>query len=468
MSIGPIDYASRDFKSILEDMRRNMRTALPDVNDFFESNAGRYILDQQSGVGDMIGYTIDRYMLECFISTVETRPSLVDLVRLIGFQPQNPTPERVLAKLSRGSNTEETLVLGRYTPVLADNGVPWVTELPVTFDVDQSTATVGLLQGRWLPLTYVSNGAPYQMVPLSSLSIAEGMIRVFVQDVEWTLADDNTFVGHSDEDTVFRINNMADKRVRIEFGNGGEGFIPPRGANIRIESFVTLGPGGHIDRNRLVSVEYAGANLIPSNDQPSSGGNDYESIASAKRRYPVLFRAMRRAVTRDDWEALAESVPGVMRAKAVDLNIDPKLPFYKVRLHVIGHGGLVSDALNIAVRDFLRNRRVLAALFEVVSPTQVVVDVAASIYVKRTHSPEIVQADVVTAVRDFFTMGPDDTSEIKLGVNVPTSRLISNMQNVDGVAYLSNLTAPAGSLITIQPNEFPVLRNVTITVAGTV
>lgn len=465
---GPIDYAAREFQTMLEEMRKNMRTALPDINDFFESNAGRYILDQQAGVADMLGYTIDRGMLECFISTVETRPNLVDLLRLIGFQPQNPTPERVLAKLSRGSDTAETLVVPRYTTVLADNGIPWVTELAVTFDVGQSEVFVGLLQGRWMPLTYISNGAPFQMVPLSSLSIAEGMVRVFVQNVEWTPASDNTFVGHGAEDTVFRLNNMADRRVRIEFGNGGEGFIPPNGSSISIESFVTLGTAGHIDSNRLATVEFSSANLIPSNAQPSSGGNEYESVASAKRRYPSRFRAMRRAVTRDDWEALAEAVPGVMRAKAVDLNIDPKLPFYKVRLHVIGHGGLVSDALNIAVRDYLRNRRVLAALFEVVSPTQVVVDVVASIYVKRTHSPEAVQADVVNAVKDFFTMGPDETSEIQLGQNVPTSRLVASMQAVDGVAYIGNLVTPAGSSIAIKPNEFATLRNVTITVAGMV
>lgn len=463
---GPIDYAAREFTTLLEAMRTNIRATRPDVNDFFESNIGRYILDQQAGVADMLGFTIDRNMLECFISTVETRANLVDLLRLIGFQPQNPVPERVLAKLSRGSATEDTQVLPKYSVILSDTGIPWVTEMSVTFAVDQSDAQVGLLQGRWIPVQYTSNGAPFQMVHLHSLNIADGMIRVFVEDVEWTKADNNTFVGHGPEDTVFRYVHLADRRVRVEFGNNAEGFIPTRGTSIRVEMFITLGEAGHIDANRLASVEFNGSNLVPSNAQPSSGGRDYETIASAKRLYPSAFRAMRRAVTRADWEALATLVPGVMQAQAVDLNLDPKLPFYKIRLHVIGHGGLVSDALNITVRDYMRERRINASLFEVVSPTQILVDVVASIYVRRTHSPDDVQAAVTEQVRDFFEMSADASSEIHLGTSVPISRLYTAIQTTDGVAYL-NLVTPAAD-VAVKPNEFAVLRNVTITVAGLV
>jgi phage-related baseplate assembly protein len=285
-----------------------------------------------------------------------------------------------------------------------------------------------------------------------------------VNSVEWQRAADNTFVGHAAEDTVFRIINTADKRVIVEFGTGFEGKIPPIGHQVRIEYMDTLHVNGRIKTGELRYAE--GNGVVPYNEKPSAGGIDFEAIESARSRYPIAFKADRRCVTLGDWEALAALVPGVMQAKAVDLNIEPALPFFMVRLYVIGNGGLVSEALNQQVADALRPKRVNATVFEVLSPKEITTNVRGQIYVQRAYNKDDVLADVNTAISDFYEMTGNDTSEVKLGEPVSYSRLIATIQAVPGVSHLL-LTEPESDVIP-ETDEFVRLDTIDMKVAGVV
>ena len=463
-----IDYSARELQLIMEQIKANLRSDLADVgvNDFFVSNEGFFILAQISGVAEMNGYTLDRTAAECFVDTVETRPNMVSLLKLIGFQLRNPTPERVIATLRRTEDPASPRTVDQYTKILAKNASAWSTEQAITFDSGVTQVTVGALQGDWSPVSYTSNGAPFQMLTLSSQNVADGMIRVAVEGVDWQLARNNTFVGHGPDDTVFRVTNTADQRTRVEFGNGGEGLIPPRGSAVLINALVTLGPNGKIGEHQLANVGVTGTSIVPDNDQPSAGGKDFETLSSAKRRYPAAFIAMRRAVTREDFEALALLVPGVMQAKAVDRNIDSRIGFFRIKLYVLGFGGVASDALNTTVNDYLVPRADAADLFDVVSPTPIDVDVAANLHVKRSYPTDDVQSSVVSAVQDFFTMTDEDTSQIQLGADMPFSQLVAAMQAVPGVAYLDPKTPLSN--VTVGTFQYARLRSVNITVVGTV
>jgi phage-related baseplate assembly protein len=464
----PINYTSREFALILEDIRANARAELPDVNDFLESNEGRFLFDQWAAIGDMLGFTIDRQGAESFVDTVETRANMVGLLKMIGYNVQNPTPETVTVTLTRVSSDIE-IVVPKYTPMLASTGiqvVPFVTSNAVTFNTGSTTVSVGAVQGQWTSASFTSNGSAHQSFVLSSSNIAHGMVRVFVSGNEWTQAVDNTFVGHVAADTVFSYNNMTDRRVRVNLGNGGEGFIPPRGETIKIDYFITLHVGGHIDANQMVALDTQVLDASPSNAEPSAGGRDYETLDSARFRYPTAFKAMRRAVTLGDWEALAQIVPGVLQAHAVDINRDSALPFFKVRIYVVGNGGIVSDALNKAVDTELRGRKVNATVFDVLSPAVSEVDVVGTVDTKRTHDADTVISDATNAVQNFFVMSGEADSEIKVGEDVSFSRLISAIQAVDGVSSV-NLTSPLTD-IPIGENEFARLKTVNLTAGDVV
>jgi predicted phage baseplate assembly protein len=282
--------------------------------------------------------------------------------------------------------------------------------------------------------------------------------------VEWDYAENNTLVGHAADTPVFMTRNLPDKRVMLEFGNGGEGKIPPRGNEIKVQFFDTLGPKGHVLANEIINVNSSG--LVPNNPEPSTGGKDFETIEVARNRYPEVFRTLRRAVTLRDWEVLSAEVPGVMQAKAVDINVDPKLPFFKVLIYVIGEGGIVSDSLNNSVREDLRNKRVNATVFDVVSPHRINVDVKGTVNVFRSYNQDEVLADVGATLSDFFEMTAEADSEIQVGKNVSFSRLVSRLQGVEGVESI-NLASPNAD-VTINPHEFAFLFTQDLTVGSVV
>ncbi len=466
-----LNYTGRDVPTMLKDLQQNLRDTVPSVNDFFESSEGRFLLDSFTGVGEVTSFVIDRQAAECYVDTVELRENLISLLKLIGYAPSNATPELVNVTFTRSVDLDSDLVVPKYTRLIATTQrktIPFITADQVTIPTGTTSIDAMAVQGEWRSLTYTSNGAGYQAYLLPSKMIAEGYIRAYVDNIEWDEAEDNTFVGHTPLDQVFRIIPQPDMRTLIEFGSGAEGAIPPLGAKVKIEYLETLNSAGHVNAKEIYAVaDNSGLSYLSvSNAYPSSGGQEYETISSARRRYPRVFKTMRRAVTLPDWEALAEKVPGVMQAKAVDLNIDPRMGYYKVKVYVIGFGGFTSDALNTAVKEYLRNRRMNSVPFSVLSPTEVLVDVLGSVNVYRSYNQDDVMATVQATIRDFFEMTGLESSEIKLGQTVYQSRLVAAIQAVPGVASVE-LKSPATD-VAVPFDGFAKLRSVTMTVGGVI
>jgi phage-related baseplate assembly protein len=466
-----IAYTSREFATILGDLRTNLQNAtetLPNVNDFLESNEGRFLLDQWAAVAEMSSFTLDRTAAESYIDTLEERASLVSLLKLIGYQPKNPTPELVSVTISRSDLSTTAVIVPRKTIINSSviGDISFATSASAVFTSTTTSVTIPAVQGSWSNLTIAANGQPYYAVVLPRQDIADGQVEVLVANVLWAQATDNTFVGHLNDDLVYRIVYTSDKRVLVEFGDGVEGKIPPLGSKVFISFLVTLGVAGHVNSDTLTSLtsvkdaDGVEASLRVTNDFPSTGGSEYETIEKARRRYPKTFKTLRRAVTLSDWEALSLNVGGVLRAYAVDHNTDSSMPFFNVKVYVVGENGQASDALNTKVREALFKSKVNATLFTVESPARKNVSVVGKIKVYDTYDSVAVQTQAITALNALFTMTATAESAIKLGTDIPLSKIITAIQNVDGVSSVS-LTEPISDVV-IAPNEYASLTSVAI------
>lgn len=447
-----IAYTSRDFFTILTDIRENLKAAtdtLPNVNDFIESNVGRFLLDQWAAIAEMSHFTLDRQAAETYIDTLEQRPNLISLLKVIGFQPKNPSTESVNVTFTRANSITTSRIIIPRKAVLsatsADSGakIYFSTTAQANINVGSTSTTVAAVQGRWASFTAEASGSPYFITLIPSTKVANEQVDVSVDGVNWSKSTDNTFVGHSRRDMVYRVVNTSDYRVIVEFGNGVEGAVPPKGAKIIFSYLETEGANGHINTGSIIST------LIPfgvsvNNEAPSSGGADFETLEVARRRYPELFRTMRRAVTLSDWEALAAKVDGVIQAQAVDINTDTSLPHFHVRLYVVGTNG-PSDSLNLKVKEALSLCRVNATIFDVTSPNIINISVAGALNVYRTHDAATVKTNVESAINNFFVMSSSPTSELRIGKPVAVSRLIATILTVQGVASV-NLTSPIGDI----------------------
>lgn len=470
-----IAYTSREFATILADIRTNLQNAtqtLPNVNDFLESNEGRFLLDQWAAVAEMSNFTLDRTAAESYIDTLEERASLVSLLKLIGYQPKNPVPEVVNVTITRGDTSTVEVTVPRKTTINSSTteAIAFATSSAAVLGASDTSVVVPAVQGTWSNLSISSNGQPYFAVILPRQNIANDQVEVLVDNITWSPATNNTFVGHINTDRVFRVVYTSDRRVLVEFGDGVEGAIPPVGAKVVVSYLVTLGISGHANANTLntlASIKDAnGANAIlgVTNTLPSSGGADYETIERARRRYPQVFKTMRRAVTLGDWEAIALDVGGVLQALVIDRNKDSSLPFFTVKAYVVGENGQASEALNTKVREAFLKNRVNATVFTVESPAKKDVSVKGKVSIYSDYDQITVISQAVTAVNSFFTMTDASTSNINLGNDVALSKIITAIQNVEGVASV-NLSEPIGDMV-IASNEYASLTSVSLEFDG--
>ncbi|GAA3405704.1 putative baseplate assembly protein [Paenibacillus hodogayensis] len=139
---------------------------------------------------------------------------------------------------------------------------------------------------------------------------------------DWERVDDFDQSRPSDRHFVY---DRAEGLIR--FGNNEQGRIPPksREPNIRFVSLQTGGGArGNIKQGMIAGFaedvpEWAG--VVASNPVAATGGAETESLEEAKLRVQRELAAPTRAVTAEDYEAIARDTPGlrVARVKAIPL-----------------------------------------------------------------------------------------------------------------------------------------------------
>jgi len=141
---------------------------------------------------------------------------------------------------------------------------------------------------------------------------------------EWTQVPD--FADSGPDDRHFVLDAVAGEisfgpAVREEDGTVRQyGGVPPKGARIRVDAYLT---GGGREGNlapRAISVLKSSIAYVSrvENRRPMAGGVDGEDIENAKLRGPISLRTRGRAVTTEDFEHIAlEAAPELARVRAV-------------------------------------------------------------------------------------------------------------------------------------------------------
>jgi len=118
-----VDYTSRDFLSIRDDLYLLVPTYAPKWKSFKDStDFGNALIQLQAYLGDLQSYYIDRSANEAFISTATKRSSILRQASLLDYQPTQSSPSYVTLKFSNSSD--------------APINVPALTQIATTADVD--------------------------------------------------------------------------------------------------------------------------------------------------------------------------------------------------------------------------------------------------------------------------------------------------------------------------------------------
>ena len=171
-----------------------------------------------------------------------------------------------------------------------------------------------------------SDGEPDQRFSIKEIEVAPRSIRVFIdtglQWEEWLQVEH--VQDYATSSKVFQVDVAANEEISVVFGDGVSGKIPPSEAGIKVLYVAGGGTSGNVSEGTLTSWKYIpGTNeatiredITVTNSVAATGGTNPESNDSIRYNAPRALRALNRAVTLEDFAALALSVDGIVKANA--------------------------------------------------------------------------------------------------------------------------------------------------------
>jgi len=344
----PLDYTSRDYYSIREQLIKRIQERIPDWTASNPADFGVALVEAFAYMGDLMSYYIDRNVNESFIATATQRDSVVNIAQAYGYIPSGYRQAFVSLTFTNSSATD-VLVVPAGTVVSGDvisgdtvNTVYFTTDADVTLDpdVDNGLGTMTAREGRSVTLvsdyanTYgelvgTSDGTPNQSFPLGETPAVDGSLTVYVQGgnaySKWRqvqhLVDSNPY------DQVFTVTSDANDVLYVNFGDGVSGAIPINFSEIRVLYVVGGGIIGNVVPGILTNIDsipgFSTNDVIAfqalvtvTNDAVALGGSDPETLNQIRYAAPLTLRANTRAVTLDDFNSLALGVTNCGKANA--------------------------------------------------------------------------------------------------------------------------------------------------------
>jgi predicted phage baseplate assembly protein len=176
-----------------------------------------------------------------------------------------------------------------------------------------------------------SNGRPKQSFTLANTPVFPDTLQLSVESKGttkvWTRVDDFLAAGRDDE---YYTLNLA--TGEIQFGDGQRGAVPDPGATITAVTYrYGGGSSGNVAAGLINQPLTDLGNIQVKNERAAVGGRDEQTVDELKDEAPARLRCRRRAVTAEDYQALAEQAGGVARAVALPL-AHPDFPYPQVKV----------------------------------------------------------------------------------------------------------------------------------------
>ena len=470
-----IDYMARDYDSLLRSMRELIPEKLPEWTDYeSEADFGNVLLQLFAHMGDILSYYQDRVANEGFLGTAQTRRSITHHLRLIGYKLATAAPASTQLNLFVPADCDERITISKGDAFATKSQkdrpsvrFEYTRETPLIIDCDalpvdpvtnkkyygqlEPTPDHGFVkgvpveEGRLVRDEIVgeSDGTPNQSFPLAhpglilrSLGESQAIHRdiVLITELageieEWTLRESMAFSREEQPDFAVEIDGQD--QATLIFGDGAFGAIPPRGARVTATYRVGGGRHGNVAADTITTIADApqlalvGAQVT--NPQPATGGAERESIEHAVQHAPQVFRSGKRAVTADDYKALALDFRGVgkVRAEAAGWNT--------VHLYVAPEGGgHVSDVLRANLLAYFEDKRPVTTLVEIEDVDYVKIYVTAEIWVESYYAPEQVKEQVQDAAGGLLAF-----ENVDFGQPIYLSKFYEAIEAIDGVAAVN-------------------------------
>tara|TARA_R100000808_G_C2146369_1_gene154288 strand:+ start:364 stop:2157 length:1794 start_codon:yes stop_codon:yes gene_type:complete len=330
------DRKTREYEEFRTQALLLAQTLTPEWTDFYPHDPGVVLAELFSGIADNLSYYIDRAIHEQYLSTCQLRQSVVDHAALVGYKLKLPSSSVVTidvvtsgAVTLTGTDTVGSLPFRVIGEASGDTKSTHF-ELLNTVTISSATTTaLSFIEGQTVLNEVLGSssavaGLGFQLggVNLTTDSVGNVALRVEVDEgsgfISWNLVDN--FLDSTSTSKHYTIDTDISGRVTVLFGDGVNGKIPASGvSNVRATYRVGGGKSSNnvgIGTIKVIATPNIHVSSIINTNKPS-GGSDRETIDEARISAPAYFTTQNRAVTHADYEAIARSVSGVNKAKAV-------------------------------------------------------------------------------------------------------------------------------------------------------
>lgn len=176
--IVPINYTSRDFQSIKNDLIQHAKRYYADVyKDFNEASFGSLMLDTTAYIGDILSFYLDYQANESFLDTAAEFNNIIKLGKQVGYRFSNTNSSTGIATFyisvpaaagGLGPNPEYIPVLKKGSAFSTKSGVRFILNEDVRFDNPRNEIRVSLAD--------TNTGAPLFYAIKSQGTVISGVV----------------------------------------------------------------------------------------------------------------------------------------------------------------------------------------------------------------------------------------------------------------------------------------------------
>jgi len=322
--------ANLDFDQIKSSLKEYMR-AQTDFTDYdFDGSALSNMLDVLAYNTYYTAFNTNMVVNELYIDSATLRDNVIAIAKQLGYRPKSATSPTAYISFTvdyTNPTTDTELILKKGTGFTAsyDNTLyNYVTEEDTKAQVSNDTAVftnIPVREGTQVIQSFtVDTNNKSQKFILSNRNIDTNTISVRVYPTggsfnePYLLAEN--ILGVDANSKVFFLDEIADERYELIFGDGVLGKKLDNNAVVNVSYIKTTGP----ESNGVKTFVFSGVLENPSGVSPnqftvtinstipSAGGEEIETTDKIKYNAPKTYGSQDRAVTADDYGAIVRNI----------------------------------------------------------------------------------------------------------------------------------------------------------------
>jgi hypothetical protein len=415
-----LNYANYNFNAIVAQLTDKLKEKDP-VWDSFESSTARTLIELFAYVGEMLMYTAERRAQESYLETAQLKSSVINIVRLINYQPRRIVSSTGTFTFSIASPRSTNVYIPKYTECQRNDGTKFLTSVDAILYAGSTSVNVSGIQGSLIQDPLLSDGSENQEFVINETAIENSNFFIVNESVQWTKV--SSFVESQSASTHYRLILNNDETVTLRFGDNKFGKIPTDSTTINVSYIKSAGSSGNVFSTGVITTlnstlfdeNGVSVTVTVTNSSLFLGGDDAEDIDQIRYNAPRIFATAERAVTRSDYISQLEDYPSVAAVNVWGENEEnpPNQDFLnKIRISILLDGwNLAGTTFRQTLSDFLKTKASLTVQYEFLDPDIIQLEAVVTASTAQNNSLSNVETAISSALDDVFSLGNVDIGE---------------------------------------------------------